>query len=105
MRSVLSFFRVLVQMQRPDLCPLTGHNPGLLPGLLTGHNNLRRRLHLMGLINSPLCRKCGAEEETSTPVLCECDALASLGHAYLGSFILDPENVKGYKSGVHLELQ
>jgi hypothetical protein len=30
-------------------------------GLLTGHNTLRRYLHLMGLSDSPFCRRCGAE--------------------------------------------
>jgi len=30
-------------------------------GLLTGHNTLRRHLHLMGLKNSPLCRRYGLE--------------------------------------------
>ena len=34
-------------------------------GLLIGHNTLRRHLHLMGLSNSPLCTRCGAEDETS----------------------------------------
>jgi hypothetical protein len=34
-------------------------------GLLTGHNTLRRYLHLLGLVDSPLCRKCGVKEETS----------------------------------------
>jgi hypothetical protein len=47
-------------------------------GLLTGHNTLRRHLHIMGLRNSPLCRKCGAEEKTSAHVSCECEALAHL---------------------------
>ena len=28
-------------------------------GLFTGHNTLRRHLHLMGLPDSPLCRRCG----------------------------------------------
>jgi hypothetical protein len=63
-------------------------------GLLTGHNTLRRHLHLMGLNYSPLCRKCGAEEETSAHILCEYEALASLGHICLGSFFLDPEFIK-----------
>jgi hypothetical protein len=62
-------------------------------GLLTGHNTLRRRLHIMGLLGSPLCRK-WAGEETSAHVLCECEALATLRHIYLGSFFLDPENVR-----------
>ena len=35
----------------------------------------------------------GNEEETSVHVLCECEALASLRHAYLGSFFLDPEDI------------
>jgi hypothetical protein len=38
-------------------------------GLLTGHNTLRRHLHILGLMDSPLCRKCGVEEETSAHIL------------------------------------
>jgi hypothetical protein len=41
----------------------------VVTGLLTVHNTLRKHLYLMGLTNSPLCRKCGAEEETSAHVL------------------------------------
>ena len=67
---------------------------GVVTGLLTGHNTLRRHLHIMGLCNAPMCRKCGTEEETSVHILCECEALASLRHAYLGSFFLDPEDIR-----------
>ena len=63
-------------------------------GLLTGHNTLRRHLHVMGLSNNPTCRKCGVEEETSVHILGECEALASLRHRYLGSFFLNPEDVR-----------
>jgi hypothetical protein len=42
----------------------------VVTGLLTGHNTLRRHFHLMGLINSPLHRRRGAEEETSACTLC-----------------------------------
>jgi hypothetical protein len=48
----------------------------------------------MGLCNDPMRRKCGTEEETSVHVLCECEALASLRHAYLGSFFLDLEEIR-----------
>jgi hypothetical protein len=58
-------------------------------GLLTGHNTLRRCLHIMGLCDSPICMKCGTGEESSVHILCECEALASLRHKYLGSFFLD----------------
>jgi hypothetical protein len=67
-------------------------------GLLTGHNTLRRHLHLTGLTNSSLYRKCGTEEETSVHILCECEALASFRHAYQGSFFLDPENINLLKT-------
>ena len=66
----------------------------VVTGLLTGHNTLRRYLNLMRLINNPICWKCGTEEETSIHILCECEALASLRHAYLGSFSCDLENIK-----------
>jgi hypothetical protein len=66
----------------------------VVTGLLTGHNTLRRHLYLLGLLDSPMCRKCGVGEETSAHILCECEALASLRHAYLGSFFLEPEDIR-----------
>jgi hypothetical protein len=68
-------------------------------GLLTGHNTLRRYLHLLGLLDSPLCRRCGVKEETSGHILCECEALVSLRHVYLGSFLLEPEDIKSISLG------
>jgi hypothetical protein len=53
----------------------------------------------MGLTNSPLYRRCGAEDETSVHMLCECEALASLRHVYLGSFFLDPEDITSLSMG------
>jgi len=38
-------------------------------------------------------------EETSAHILCECEALASLRHAYLGSFVLEPEVIKSLGLG------
>jgi hypothetical protein len=66
----------------------------VVTGLLTGHNTLRRHLHIMGLCNDPMCRKCGTEEDTSVHVLCECEALATLRHVCLSSFFLDPEDMQ-----------
>jgi hypothetical protein len=48
----------------------------------------------MGLCNDPMRRKCGTEEETSVHILRECEVLASLRHTHLGSFFLDPEDIK-----------
>jgi hypothetical protein len=71
----------------------------VVTGLFTGHNTLRRHLHIMGLSDSVLCRKCGAEEETSADVLCECEVLATHRHTYLGSFCLDPEDIRELSLG------
>ena len=78
---LLSFYRNRTQIR-------------VVVGLLTRHNTLRRHLHVMGLSNDPACRKCGTEEETSVHILCVCEALASLRHQYLGSFFLDPEDIR-----------
>jgi len=49
----------------------------------------------------PICTRtrCGAEEETSIHVFCECEALAFHSDAYVGSFFLDPEDVKSIDLG------
>ena len=70
----------------------------VVTGLLTVYNTLRKHLYLMGLTNSLLCWRCEAEEEISAYVLCECEALALLKHAYLGSFFLGPRGHTSLKS-------
>jgi hypothetical protein len=67
--------------------------------LLTGHNTLRRHLHLLELVDSPLCWRCRVEEETSAHILCKCEALASLRQVHLGSFFLELEDVKSISLG------
>jgi len=62
--------------------------------VLTGRNSLRRYLYIWGLMDSLLCRRCRAEEETSVHVLCECEALATLRHTYLGSSFVDFVDVR-----------
>jgi hypothetical protein len=46
-----------------------------------------------------MCRKCETEEETSALFLCRCKALASIRQAYLGSFCLEPEDIKSQNLG------
>jgi hypothetical protein len=53
----------------------------------------------MGLSDNPICRKCGTEEETSVHILCQCEALASLRHTHLGSFFLDPGEIRELNIG------
>jgi len=53
----------------------------------------------MGLSDSPLHRRCGAQDETYTHILCQCEALDSLRHVYLGSFFLEPVDIKSISLG------
>jgi len=69
-------------------------------GVLSGHNTLRRHFHRLGLTDSPLCRKCGVEEETSAHTMCKCVALVSFRHVYLGSFFSGAGEYLEYKFGV-----
>ena len=68
-------------------------------GLLTGHKTLRRSIDLMGLSDSPLYRVCGAEDDNSAHIRCECEALASLRPTYLGSLFLEPEDINSVNLG------
>ena len=63
---------------------------------------LLRHLCIMGIGNDPMCRKCGTEEETSVHILCKREAFASLRYIYLGSFFLDPDDIKKTRRGGHL---
>jgi hypothetical protein len=72
----------------------------VVTGLLARHNTLARYLYLRGLLDSPLCRRCGVKEETSAAILCEFEALASLIHMYLGSFLLEPKDIQIISLGV-----
>jgi hypothetical protein len=53
----------------------------------------------MWLTDSPLCKKCGAEDETSAHILSRCEGLVSLRLAYLGCCFLEPENSKSVSLG------
>ena len=55
-------------------------------------------MNVMGLSNNPTCRKCDTEEET-VYILCECEVLASLRHTHLGSFFMEPENIRKLNIG------
>ena len=84
--QVLDEINLLVTYSYAHLITYIRIQTRVVVGLLTGHHTLKRHLHVMGISNDPACRKCGTEEDTSVHILCECEALASLSHQYLGSF-------------------
>ena len=95
----------LSQTTETRLLSVNRTQTGVVSGLLIGHNTLRRYFWIMGLTSSPVCRRCGAEEETSAHVSCECETVASFRLTYLGSFSWTQRMFRVSKSGGHLELQ
>jgi len=71
----------------------------IVTSLLIGHNTMTRHFYIMGLIDSPFCRRCGEEKETSAYVLCECEASSTIRHTYLVYFFLDSEDVRSLSPG------
>ena len=69
-------------------------------GLLIRYSIMRRHLYVMGLKNNPVCRKRVTTKENSVNILCACEALTSLRYSYLGSFFLEPEDVRKLSIGV-----
>jgi len=47
----------------------------------------------------PYVGGCEVEGETLAHNLCECEALASLRHVFLGPFFLDPKDIKSLNMG------
>jgi hypothetical protein len=65
----------------------------VVTGLLTGCNTLRRCFYIRGVTDSPLCRRCGAEEEASAHILYEWSWGGT--QPYLpGLLFLDPEDFR-----------
>ena len=60
--------------------------------------------YIMVLIDSPVCRKCGAEEETWAHVLWECESLATLKICLSGFLFLGPWVCQKSRSGYIVDL-
>jgi hypothetical protein len=87
-----NLFQALIRLLRPGYCPLTGHNPGLLlaclldiiPWKTSVHNGAEQQSLMKGVWSRRGC-------------LSSCFMWVwSLGltHTYLGSFFLDPKDVR-----------
>jgi len=61
--------------------------------MITGHCNLPKHLHTLGIVSEPDCRKWGMEEETAHHIVCECPAIKSIRVRLYGKPLLLPEEV------------
>lgn len=73
---------------------LSRGNLRLITGILTGHCQLRKHLHTMGLVETPICRACEEEDETVEHVLTTCPALAHLRESMLGELWPNMANIR-----------
>ena len=79
--------KILASLPRADL--------GLAIQMLSGHNRLNRHENLCNPEVSPLCRKCGEEEESSWHVIALCPALVHRrGQSFKKYFLEDPPDWK-----------
>ena len=69
----------------------------ILTQILTGHANLQRHRHLMGLEDSPTCPKCKEEEETSAHYLMECPHYSTIRHSIFGYHSLKGNDLQSIK--------
>ena len=53
------------------------------------HGNLAYHRHKIGLAESPLCRLCGEDNETSTHILCDCPAIRDKRQILTGYLSID----------------
>jgi hypothetical protein len=59
-----------------DVLRLSRKQIRVVTGLMTGHCNLRKHLHTIGIFKvNPVCRLCNKEEETIFHVVFECEVL------------------------------
>jgi hypothetical protein len=58
-------------------------------GLSTGHCHLKGHLFKLGLTDDPTCERCLEKDESTTHILCDCEAIAYLRFRHLGKFFME----------------
>jgi len=66
----------------------------ILVGILTGHADLNRHLHIMGLRQDSGCPLCQEDEDTSLHFIANCSALMLLRKNILGDFTLSLDSLR-----------
>jgi hypothetical protein len=75
-----------------DLLRLNRDQLRWVVGLLTGHYHLEGHLFKLGLTADPICERCLEGDESSTHILCDCEAVAWTRFRHLGQYFLEPSD-------------
>ena len=73
---------------------MTRQNLRLVTDILTGHCQVRKHLHIMGLSESALCRGCEQEDETIEHILYDCPTLSFIRRFVFGEYRLTPADIR-----------
>ena len=84
----------LSSLRSHRLLHMPRHDLRLVVGVMIGHIALNRHLHLMGLVDSPLCERCNQEEETTYHFVGRCPSYGPVRQRCLGAFIIDSLDLK-----------
>ena len=75
--------------QAADMRRLSRTEVKTLTEMFIGHGNLAYHRHKIGLVESPLCRLCGEDNETFTHILCDCPTIRDKRQILTGYFSID----------------
>jgi hypothetical protein len=75
-----------------ELLKLNSNQWRWVTGLLTGHCHLKGHIFKMRLTNSPICERCLEKHQSSTHILCDCEAIVYLRFHHLGHYFMEPRD-------------
>ena len=89
-RQTKIFFPKVDPVKSNHLLKLNKDDFGRAIRWLTGHCFLNRHNHLLDPFKypSPTCRACNLEQETSSHIICECEALGHIRYFHFQEFLL-----------------
>ena len=91
-RQTKIFFPEINPNKSKHLIKLTRDDFGRAARWLTGHCFLNRHNNLLNPTEfpNPKCRLCNWEQETSSHIICECEALSLVRHFYFQELFIPP---------------
>jgi hypothetical protein len=90
LRQAEGFLRGPSVRRTKELLKLNRNQFWWVTGLLAGHYHRKGRLFKMGLMDSPICERCQEKDESTTHILCDCEAIAYLRFCNLCHYFMEP---------------
>jgi hypothetical protein len=88
------FISRLCKRRAEDLLKLSRHQLKMAVAILTGHDPVRKHLHIMGLFDGdPTCRFCKMETERVQHIICCCEVLAYQCYNFFGKLFAEPKDI------------